>query len=65
MREKKHDPVKYSQTVCSLVVADNRSWSKINFEMDPLYNYENADIIVFEEHLNIKIVIEDYLINEK
>lgn len=65
MREKIHDPVKYSQTVCSLVVADNRSWSNINFEMDPLYNYENADIIVFEEHLNIKIVIEDYLINEK
>jgi len=52
---------KFSQTISALLLPSELRESKVHFRIDPIYSITNQDIIIYEEHLDIREVMENYL----
>jgi len=62
-RDKIDENPRYTTTYSALILpADHRS-SKLHFKMNPLYNKSNENLVISEEYLDIRKVIEFYLEN--
>lgn len=60
-REKLNSKPKYSKTYSALILPSETRMSKIHFKMDPIFNKSNQDIVILEEYLDIRDVMENYL----
>jgi LlaJI restriction endonuclease. len=54
---------KFSNTYSALILPAQERSSKIHFKMDPLFNQSNANLVISEEYLDIRSIIELYLKN--
>lgn len=53
-------PRKYSKTYSALFLPGEKRESKIHFKMDPKFNKTYSDLIIFEEYLDIREIIDFY-----
>lgn len=53
-------PIKYPFTYSALILPGERRESKIHFQMDPKFNLTNRNLIISEEYLDIREIIEFY-----
>lgn len=60
-REESNQKPKYSETYSALILPSDKRSNRIHFRMDPLYSSLNKDIIISEEYLDIREVINSYL----
>ena len=51
----------YSTTHTALILPGKERESKIHFKMDPIFNLTNKEIIITEEYLNIREIIDFYI----
>lgn len=54
-------PIKYSTTHASLILPGEKRESKIHFQMDPKFNLTNKKLVISEEYLNIREIIDYYI----
>lgn len=59
-REDINDNPKFSKTFSALILPSNARKSKYHFIMDPLFNKSNQDLIISEEYLDIREVMDFY-----
>lgn len=52
---------KYSSTVCALLLPSESRKTTKSFQMDPLFNKTYQDVTIYEEYLDIKKVLEEYI----
>ena len=57
-------PIKYSKTHSALILPGERRESKIHFKMDPKFNLTNKNLVISEEYLNIREIIDFYLFQD-
>lgn len=60
-RENINDNTKYSKTYSALILPSDSRKSELHFKMDPLFNKSNQDLVISEEYLDIREVINFYL----
>ena len=60
-REKIEEDPKYTNTYSALILPAEQRSSKIHFKMNPLFNKLNAKLVISEEYLDIRRIIEFYL----
>lgn len=59
--EKIKDEPKFSNTFSALLLPSKSRSSKIHFQMDPRFNKSNHGLVISEEYLDIREVIDNYL----
>jgi hypothetical protein len=57
-------PKKYFKTYSALILPGERRESKIHFQMDPKFNLTNKNLVISEEYLNIREIIDFYLFQD-
>ena len=57
-------PIKYSKTHSALILPGERRESKIHFKMDPKFNKTNKNLVISEEYLNIREIIDFYIFQD-
>ena len=62
-REKLDEKPKFAKTYAALLLPSETRSSKIHFKMDPQFNKTNKDLVISEEYLDIREVINVYLSN--
>ena len=55
---------KYVKTYSSLILPGERRESKIHFKMDPKFNLTNKNLVISEEYLNIREIIDFYVLQD-
>lgn len=53
--------IKYSKTYSALILPGEKRESKIHFKMDPNFNLSNKNLVISEEYLNIREIIDFYV----
>ncbi|HHQ1258681.1 TPA: hypothetical protein ACSLAV_002072, partial [Listeria innocua] len=59
-RENLNDLPIYSFTHSALILPGVKRDSKLHFKMDPIFNKENDDLVIYEEYLDIREVLKFY-----
>lgn len=57
-------PKKYFKTYSALILPGESRESKIHFKMDPKFNLTNKNLVIAEEYLNIREIIDFYLFQD-
>jgi hypothetical protein len=52
---------KYSKTYSALILPSDSRKSELHFKMDPLFNKSNHDLVISEEYINIREVMDFYI----
>lgn len=60
-RDDNTKPIKYAKTHSALILPGEKRESKIHFKMDPQFNLTNKNLVISEEYLNIREIIEFYI----
>lgn len=64
LNEYRDDPnkvIKYAKTHSALILPGEKRESKIHFKMDPQFNLTNRNLVISEEYLNIREIIDFYI----